>query len=114
MRLGGTIEHQADSAAIEEAEPGRRLKEEAHSEDVPIKCDGPFHVFNRDRDLSYRAESKLGFRRLVHASNPLGYSPTTRSPRFCCVIRPDTSGPAKALEDFVQRSALVHEDTAQV
>ena len=77
MRLGGTIEHQADSAAIEEAEPGRRLKEEAHSEDVPIKCDGPFHVFNRDRDLSYRAESKLGFRRLVHASLSLLFAHDT-------------------------------------
>ena len=55
MRLGWAIEHEPNTATIEEAEPGRCLKEKPHSEDVPIERDRPFQITHRNGDLSYRA-----------------------------------------------------------
>ncbi len=63
---GGSIEHQPDARAIEEAETRRGLEEESHPQRVAVEGDRPLDVADGDRDLSDPSQSEVGCALAAH------------------------------------------------
>ncbi len=66
LRLRRSIQHQAHTRAIEEAQAWWRLEEESHSQDVAVEGDGPRDIGDRDGNLSDLGEAKVRLRRAGH------------------------------------------------
>ena len=63
---GRGVEHQPHAAAVEEAEAGRGLEEELHSQDVAIERDRAVDVGDGDGDLAYLAQPETLRLRAAH------------------------------------------------